>query len=55
MTAQDRAANACRESFNLDDENYQGDRLAPVGQTTLIPPSNRNSIRRGDGRHLQKE
>jgi hypothetical protein len=40
MTARDRAANACRESFNLYDEDYRG------GQTTLVPASNRNSIRR---------
>ncbi len=30
MTARDRAANACRESFNLYDENYRGD------PTTLV-------------------
>lgn len=30
MTARDRAANACRESFNLYDEDYRGD------PTTLV-------------------
>ncbi len=30
MTARDRAANACRESFNLYEENYRGE------STTLV-------------------
>ncbi len=37
MTARDRAANACREGFDLYDEDYEGDPAwPPVGQTTLV-------------------
>ncbi len=38
MTARDRAADACRESFNRYDENYRGDTAwPPLGETTLVP------------------
>jgi hypothetical protein len=51
MTARDRAP-----SFNLNDEDYQGDPAGPPGRPDDFGPRPRIGIRTvvGDGRHLQK-